>query len=273
MRELSFVGLSADGRRLLLVSADATEFALRIDDRLANALRREGERLRGQPTDLGPMPRNPSPREIQERIRGGMSVSAIAAAAGVAESAVARFASPVLAERAFVADQACQSMIRFEDVTMPLGDAVAARLGGTGINIDTVRWDAWRRGDGDWTVICAYPFDLGERIATFGFDPTGRRVWPDDDEARWIIERPADAPDDSLSPPEPGPPPAAPPATGEPRSWDPNHPAARAHQRRAQGPAQAGPGGAMPGDVRTSGDPWEQLLLGDREPPPNPGGP
>ncbi|MDP3973032.1 MAG: septation protein SepH, partial [Candidatus Nanopelagicales bacterium] len=179
MRELTFVGLSSDGRHLLLVAQNAGEYLLRIDDRLASALRREGERLRGQPTDLGPMPTNPTPREIQERIRAGMSVNAIAAAAGVGEESIARFATAVLAERAFIADQARESTIRFEDRTVSLGKAVVERLTPGGIEASTVRWDAWRRADGDWTVVCAYPFDRGERIATFGFDPTARRVWPD----------------------------------------------------------------------------------------------
>ncbi len=263
MRELTFVGLSSDGRHLLLMSRDAGEYLLRIDDRLASALRREGERLRGQPTDLGPMPANPTPREIQERIRAGMSVNAIAAAAGVGEESVARFATAVLAERAFIADRAGETTIRFEDRALPLARAVAERLTPTGIESDRVRWDAWRRADGDWTVVCAYPFDQGERIATFGFDPTARRVWPDDDAARWIVESREDPPPGAADKQEPINSPA--PDTS---SWDPDHPAARAHQRRARATEARAAGGppAEPERGPTgSGQQlrWEDLLLGD----------
>lgn len=268
MRELTFIGLSSDGRHLLLMSREAGEYLLRIDDRLASALRREGERLRGQPTDLGPMPANPTPREIQERIRAGMSVNAIAAAAGVGEESVARFATAVLAERAFIADRAGETTIRFEDRAIPLTRAVTERLTPTGVEADRVRWDAWRRADGDWTVVCAYPFDQGERIATFGFDPAGRRVWPDDDAARWIVETredPSPEVEDAreiTSAPAP-----------DTSSWDPDHPAARAHQRRARA-SEARASEARATEARTTeakGGPagpgqqlrWEDLLLGD----------
>ena len=267
MRELSFVGLSADGRHLLLVATDSSEYSLRVDDRLAIALRRESDRLRGQPADLGPMPKNPSPREIQDRVRAGMSVGAIASAAGVTESAISRFASAVLAERAYVAEQACQAPIRFRESTVPLGEAVDARLKAADIEVTQLRWDAWRRHDGDWTVICAFPFNQGERVATFVYDPIARRALPDDDDARWIIEEPSAA--ESQVPPTPlsG-------ATAEGsdevskipsrpsvlrtarnagsstaqdsshRGWDSSHPAARAQQRREQagnGPVQREP--------------------------------
>jgi len=277
MRELSFVGLSADGRNLLLVAPDASEYSLRVDDRLATALRRESDRLRGQPADLGPMPTNPSPREIQDRVRAGMSVSAIAAAAGVSESAVARFATAVLAERAFVAQQACQALVRFQDANIELQTAVRVRLQAAGLDVTAVRWDSWRRPDGDWTVICAYPFNQGERVATFVYDPTSRRAAPDDDEARWILESPT-AKTEAIEIQQATPiartatSQAAPTTAPTPRSWDPNHPAARAHQRREQNAARptpvSQPGVPQPGSdnpPRSEDAPaprWEDLLLG-----------
>lgn len=272
MQELSFVGLSPDGRHLVLVAPDAAEFALRIDDRLASALRRESERLRGQPTDLGPMPLNPTPREIQERIRAGMSVGAIAEAAGVDEASVARFATAVLAERAFVANQAANTVIRFQETNVSLADAVATRLGANGIDSTAVRWDAWRRVDGDWTIVCAYPFDRGERIATFGYDPADSRVWPDDDAARWIAERPAHEPHPSVASQasrELGPSHHVETAASQrPTSWDPAHPATRAHQRRTHeaGPqSRPVPEASRPGNAESSSHPadWERLLLGE----------
>lgn len=297
MRELSFVGLSADGRHLLLVATDSSEYSLRVDDRLAIALRRESDRLRGQPADLGPMPRNPSPREIQDRVRAGMSVGAIASAAGVTESAIARFASAVLAERAHVAQQARETSIRFRDSNMPLGEAVDARLKAADIEVSELRWDAWRRHDGDWTVICAFPFNQGERVATFVYDPIARRALPDDDDARWMIEEPrmestgeghptvepaavADQADPNSAPPPPrvlptGRKPAiGNSSSGSGKSWESSHPAARAQQRRAQaearsaaqdGASSSGPALTKPPHVdspptRTTG--WEDLLLG-----------
>lgn len=293
MRELSFVGLSADGRHLLLVAPDSSEYSLRVDDRLAAALRRESDRLRGQPADLGPMPTNPSPREIQDRVRAGMSVGAIAAAAGVSESSVARFASAVLAERAYIAAQARATLIRFGESNVPLGEAVESRLKAADIDLTALRWDAWRRHDGDWTVICAFPFNQGERVATFVFDPGARRALPDDDDARWIIEEPTKpvAPATETQPSSPTPSQTRPTvlptglgaapgqtSTASGRGWDSSHPAARAQQRRerAEGPPPkretfiardvSRPPSASPlnspraNAPRASG--WEDLLLG-----------
>lgn len=237
------MGISADGRNLMLVAPDGGQFSLRVDDRLATALRRESDRLRGQPTDMGPVPTNPSPREIQDRVRAGMSVGAIAAAAGVSESAVSRFANAVLAERIFVADQARASLIKVHDRNVTLDDAVVRRLQAAGVDQAALRWDSWRRPDGDWTVVCAYPLGRDERSATFVFDPTSRRAAPDDDDARWIIESPAEhsSPPESTGPPADGEagqqaPDARPGGSGNQRSWDPTHPAARAHLRREQEP-------------------------------------
>lgn len=294
MRELSFVGLSADGRRLLLVAPDSSEYSLRVDDRLATALRRESDRLRGQPADLGPMPANPSPREIQDRVRAGMSVGAIAAAAGVSESAISRFATAVLAERAYIAEQAGQSLIRFREANVPLEQAVRERLSTADIDVKELRWDAWRRNDGDWTVICAFPFNQGERVATFAYDPVARRALPDDDDARWTVEAPgapsargdspipADDPasqrhDDATPLPRPSVLPtgrrndtgSGPANPG--KSWDSSHPAARAQQRRAQAEARSATGGsdsrvapAKPTQSETQPrrGGWEDLLLG-----------
>src|SRR3954469_11128608 len=109
MEELSPVGLSKDGTRLVLVSASGEEDAGPVDRRLRTA-------LRGDPTRLGQLEMKMEsalrPRDIQARIRAGESPDAVAAAARTTVDAIMGFATPVLAERAHVAQTAQKSSVR-----------------------------------------------------------------------------------------------------------------------------------------------------------------
>ena len=57
-----------------------------------------------------------------------------------------------------------------------------------GVDEDNVRWDAWRREDGQWTVLMAYPSGKGDRVATWLFDVAAMSLVADDDEADWFSE-------------------------------------------------------------------------------------
>lgn len=141
------------------------------------------------------------PREIQTRIRAGQSPETVAAAAQTSVDRVMVFATPVLAERAFVAQQAAKASVRrrVTDGTVGrLAEAVSSRLESVGSDPDAAEWDAWRREDGRWTVVTSW-VERGEaRQAQFTYDAMGRYVVADDDDARWLVgERvaePAQAP-------------------------------------------------------------------------------
>jgi hypothetical protein len=147
------------------------------------------------------------PREIQVRIRSGQSAETVAAAAQTTVERVMAYATPVLAERAFVAQQAAKASVRRRVGDGPvgrLGDAVAGRLEGAGIDPASTDWDAWRREDGRWTVVAQYAEAGESRRAEFTYDAMGRYVVAEDDTARWLVgERRAAEPSATPAAPSP----------------------------------------------------------------------
>jgi hypothetical protein len=129
------------------------------------------------------------PRDIQARVRAGESVQSVAAAAGVPLDKVLRFAGPVLAEREHIAGRAQQAIIRrinSDAQNRPLQETVAEWVSSFDVDPESVAWDAWRRDDGRWIVSARWQAQHADREACFTFDPTGRSVVPDNDEARSV---------------------------------------------------------------------------------------
>ena len=89
-------------------------------------------------------------------------------------TAIERFSGPVLAERAYVSEQAQACVVRpgTDDLqTLVLRDvADSAR--------EDLAWDAWRRPDGRWTVVVSA--GSSEPLSTWVYDPRSRSVQPDD---------------------------------------------------------------------------------------------
>jgi hypothetical protein len=190
MRELGPDRLSDDGRYLVLREAGRTEeFRVPVDRRLA-ALVEASPRARGRAHGQMEitMESTLSPREIQARIRRGESPDQVAESAGVPTEQIEGFATPVLAERAYMAEQARATTIRRRHATGPgmlLGAAVDESVAGHGGVPEEARWDAWRREDGRWTVQVLTPGAL--EGATFCFDAKSRYVLPDDEAARLLV--------------------------------------------------------------------------------------
>lgn len=184
--ELRVVAVSNDGTRLVLKSADATEYTLPIDERLRAAVRNDRARLGQIEIEVESHLR---PRDIQARIRAGATAEEVAQLAAIPVERVRRFEGPVLAERAFMAERARKTPIRRQgESTGPqLGDAVAERLLLRGAEKDSPRWDSWRRDDGTWEVILAYRVSAETHSASWSYDPPRRLVQPNDDEARTLI--------------------------------------------------------------------------------------
>ena len=188
MRELSFMGPSNDGKRLLLVAEDGTQFELVVDSRLVSVVSRE-HGTSARPTKAsGKGPTMPSPREIQDQIRHGATVEEIATATGVSPDDVAKFAHPVITERAYIADQARATLVKVGVELITLEAAVLQRIQPRAVDPRLVRWDAWRSEGTTWTVVVAYPANQGERLATFSFNNSDKSIAANDDEARWMIE-------------------------------------------------------------------------------------
>jgi len=187
MQDLTLVGLTKDGSKLLLVSDSGEEFALPADAKLRAALRGDHARLGQLEIQMESALR---PRDIQARIRAGDSPEKVAAAAQTSVEKIMGFATPVLAERAHIAERAQRSSVRRkagEGASRLLGDAVAERLRERNISPDSVEWDAWRREDGRWTLVADYRSGESARHAEFIFDAPGRYVVAEDAEAKWLV--------------------------------------------------------------------------------------
>jgi hypothetical protein len=198
MQHLTPVGLSKDGKRLVLVSDTGEEFAVPVDHKLRAALRGDHARLGQLEMKMESALR---PRDIQARIRGGESAEEVAAAAQTTVDAIMGFAAPVLAERAHVAQSAQKSSIRRRSTEATtaagtLDQAARTHLSNIGVRVDDVEWDAWRREDGRWTLVAEYAEGGSGRRAEFTYDPPGRYVVADNEEARRLTGEAA-APTDS----------------------------------------------------------------------------
>ena len=184
MQELRFVAVSEDGQYAVLgVPGRSARFTLPIDERLRAVALGQTSRLAQYEIEVESPLR---PKEIQARIRAGETVEEIADAAGIAVERVRWFEGPVLAERAYMADQAQQASVRRQGDATPgprLGEIVAERMKVVGAEPDDAQWDAKKRGDGSWLVQLA--FITGGRLHTaeWIFDPRRRHVLPADDNA------------------------------------------------------------------------------------------
>jgi len=187
MQDLTLVGLTEDKSKLVLGGDSGEEYTLPVDARLLAALRGDHARFGQLEIQMESALR---PRDIQARIRAGESPDTVAAAAQTTVEKIMGYATPVLAERAHIADRAQRSSVRRKAGDGParlLGDAVAERLGSRNVDPTTVAWDAWRRTDGRWTLVADYRSGDSARHAEFLYDAPGRYVVAEDDEARWLV--------------------------------------------------------------------------------------
>ncbi|TCC26104.1 septation protein SepH [Kribbella sindirgiensis] len=217
MREARLVGLSQDGKQLIVAMAETgEEFAVPVDDRLRAALRGDRARLGQLEIQMESALR---PRDIQARIRAGESPEAVAAVAQMPMERVMAFAGPVLAERDHIASLAQRASVRRrgggDAPTRNLGAWVTDRLRTRQVDPASAEWDAWRREDGRWAVRVSYfvesedSADTGaeqkdEKIAMFAYDAPGRYAVPDDDEARWLVGEQAQVTTTTPVQPQPG---------------------------------------------------------------------
>ena len=186
-QDLTLVGLTEDRTKLVLVSDSGEEFTLAVDAKLRAALRGDHARLGQLEITMESALR---PRDIQARIRAGETPESVAAAASTSLDKIMGYATPVLAERAHIADRAQRASVRRkagEGSSRLLGDAVAERLRSRNLDPSAVEWDAWRREDGRWTLVADYRSGETTRHAEFIFDAPGRYVIAEDEEARWLV--------------------------------------------------------------------------------------
>ncbi len=184
MQELRIVAVSEDGSyAVLAVPGRGGRFSLPIDDRLRIVARGQFSRLAQYEIEVESPLR---PKEIQDRIRAGETAEEIADAAGVPIERVRRFEGPVLAERAYRAQEAQGASIRQPGDSGPgprLGDIVTERLAEIGVPAEEAQWDSRKRGDSNWQVQLMFTIGGRPLMAEWVFDPRRRHVTPADDDA------------------------------------------------------------------------------------------
>jgi len=184
MQELRIVAVSEDGTyAVLAVPGRGGRFSLPIDDRLRIVARGQFSRLAQYEIEVESPLR---PKEIQDRIRAGETAEEIADAAGVPIERVRRFEGPVLAERAYRAQEAQGATIRQPGDSGPgprLGDIVGERLAELGVPAEEAQWDSRKRGDNSWQVQLMFTVGGLPQMAEWSFDPRRRHVTPADNDA------------------------------------------------------------------------------------------
>ena len=199
MHELRLVAVSEDGTyAVLVVPGRGGRFSLQIDDRLRAVARGQFSRLAQYEIEVESPLR---PKEIQERIRAGETADEIADAAGVPIERVRWFEGPVLAERAYRAQEAQSAMVRRPGDSGPgprLGEVVSERLTALGTSAEDAQWDSTKRGDGSWQVQLVFGTGGRARTAQWIYDPRRRHATPLDEGAAMLSLPEADLP------PEPG---------------------------------------------------------------------
>jgi hypothetical protein len=174
MRALRVVGYEEDGAgqpRVILEDPERRErYSVPADERLRAAARGDVQRLGQMSMDLESQLR---PREIQARIRAGASVEQVAAAAGVTEERIERFAYPVLLERSRIAELARAAHPLREDGpdVRTLTEVVEQTFTLRGQDFSDAEWDAWRGEDNKWVVALSWKVGRSDIAARWGYHP------------------------------------------------------------------------------------------------------
>lgn len=187
MRDVTLVEVHADGRHLILTDESGQRFRLPLDDQLRAAARQDVAWLNRLQAGVEQPLR---PRDIQARIRAGLSADEIAEATGMSVEHVRRYEGPVLAEREHVAQAAQQvAVARSGSSDTTLTQSVAERLAARGADSDPV-WDSWREEAGSWIVQVGFSAGGRPRTAQWRYLPADAHLEPIDDESRWLSVTP-----------------------------------------------------------------------------------
>jgi hypothetical protein len=189
MRAIRVVGLTEDGEVVLEDPVRLERYTVPADERLRAAARGDLSRLGQIAIELESQLR---PREIQARIRAGASVEQVAAAAGVPEQRIERFAYPVLLERSRTADVAQRAHPMRGDGPdgRTLGEVVAHTFGLRGHTYEGARWDSWKGEDGRWVIALGWRAGRSDNRAHWTFQPGahGGTVTALDEHASDLVE-------------------------------------------------------------------------------------
>lgn len=171
MENVTIVG--TEDAVLILATESGARFALPIDE----VLRREVRRSQEKSTPASSI----NPREIQSRIRAGLSSAEVAELLGVDLEDVLRFEGPILAEREHVIAQALSVPVLLGSEVEPdaqptFGAAIRAKL--AALDATEERWASWKDEERGWTVKLEFTASDVAHDARWSFDPRGGTLAP-----------------------------------------------------------------------------------------------
>lgn len=168
---------SSDPNQVVLESVPATQAATQLPP--ADSATKPADDLSDSPAvprgdkELDPRisaPLKMTPREIQNRIRAGATITELAEINEVTESRVEPYAHPVLLERARIADLAKQAHPVREDgpAKLTLWEILATAFATRGHDLTTATWDAYRDASNQWIVRVSWKAGLSDNHAEWG---------------------------------------------------------------------------------------------------------
>ncbi|WP_029145515.1 septation protein SepH [Microbacterium luticocti] len=173
MEQLRVIGSEDDA--LVLATETGQRFTLVVDDVLRAELKRR-ERTRERAQSQGP---RPSPRDIQARVRAGLTAAEVAEALGITVEDVTRYEGPVLAEREHMVGQALAVPVLvaggLDDPAPTFGGAVRAKLAEAGATGE--RWTSWKDENG-WHIKLEFTAGEVDHDARWSFDPRRSTLSP-----------------------------------------------------------------------------------------------
>ncbi len=193
MRELNPIG--REDNTLLLLSEDGERFSVSVDETLMRTLKDHrvpdgsGEQL--------------SPRQIQDAVRAGESISQIAERSGTSLSLVERFAHPVLEELQHMVDLALSIRVelpadRFNEIEKKaFGDVISENLANAGAT--QISWEAKRSENSIWEIIVSYMLSDEHGSAIWTFDPKRYQLTPETSNAQ-SLSKPGSTVDSPIRP-------------------------------------------------------------------------
>ena len=184
-KKLTFGSLSDDGSKFVLKDENGNEFALDLDEKTRDAARNWKKRPKASVHDKD---HELTVAEIQARIRAGIAAEDLALISSIPLERIKRFEPPVLQERYWISKRARETEIRRAHGSAEFDEIVQTRILHGGGDIESTKWDAWRREDGRWNIACSFIGKKGETEAHWAFDPDVATIAPLDDVARWLLD-------------------------------------------------------------------------------------
>lgn len=116
-----------------------------------------------------------SPREIQDRIRGGQTVEELIEYSGMQPRKIESFAYPVMAERARIAELGKRSRPRRQDgpTKLSLWEILATAFAARGLDLADSEWDAYRDPTGQWIVTVTWNAGHTVNVAEWSYQAEG----------------------------------------------------------------------------------------------------